>query len=266
MSKKKLISIGIVVLTLVVVIVIAATVGTGNDKNDLTNTTTDSVNGGEAGSSGLQNGVASGNDFVTLGYSAEVTEKSLKVYRDNIFVQELLYPTESNAKFDLAFATEHLLFLNLNFDGKEDICLTISSEDDGFNYYCWLYDATKDEFVFNKELSELKSISVDTENKQIVSKEKNKKGETVYSIYNWKNGKLVKVETKDNAPDNVKDSELGSTTSNSATRPSTNNGGSQGGSSKPNGSTGTLIPGGNNSSGNSGGIVIATENPNEIWY
>lgn len=269
MSKKKLISIGIVVLTLIVVVVIAATVGSngsgsGNILSDGTNAS--GVNGDNGtGSDVLPNGVTPGEDIIVLGYSGEVTEKSLRVYKDNVFVQELTYPNEKDVKFNLAFATQHLLFLDMNFDGKEDICLAVSSENDEFNYYCWLYDTAKDEFVFNKALSGLKSISVDTENKQIVSKEKNKKGETVYSIYDWKNDKLVKVETKDNAPDNVKDSELGSTTSNSATRPSTNNGGSQGGSSKPNGSTGTLVPGGNTPSG-SGGIVIATENPNDIWY
>jgi hypothetical protein len=267
MNKKKLISIGIVVLTLVVVIVIAATVGSndsGNILNDDTNV--NDVNGDGTGSDVLPNGVTpSVDEIILLGYSAEVTEKSLKVYKDNVFVQELVYPTEKDAKFDLAFATQHLSFLDMNFDGKEDICLAVSSNQDGFNYYCWLYDSSKDEFVFNKSLSDLKSISVDSENKQIVSKEKNKKGETVYSIYEWKKDRLVKLETKDSAPDSVKDSELGSTTSNSASRPSTNNGGSQGGSTKPNGSSGVLVPGGNKPSG-SGGVVLATENPNDIWY
>ena len=128
MDKKKLISIGIVVLTIVVVVIIAATSGGNSDPEVLpTETTTVPV---------------TEND-IRIGYSAEVLENSLKVYKDDVFVQELQYPTDHNGKFVLGLAKNHISFLDMNFDGKEDICLTISASGEKYAYYCWIYDTEK---------------------------------------------------------------------------------------------------------------------------
>ena len=263
MSKKKLISIGIVVLTLVVVIIIAATTGSDNSGNSLIGGTNgNSFNGVELGSDSLPNGVTPQlEDVIMLGYSAEVTEKSLKVYSDNIFVQELKYPTDHNGKFVLGFAKNHISFLDMNFDGKEDICLTISASGGKYSYYCWIYDTEKDTFQYNKTLSELTSISLDSEKKQVISTEE-KDGKKVYVIYEWKNGEFEKIETQTKAPEAVKDNVIGSTSSGSTTaRPDKN----QGGGSNS-GLSGAIIPGATKPQGSSGGIVIATENKNDIWY
>ena len=96
MDKKKLISIGIVVLTIVVVVIIAATSG-GNSEPEVipTESTTN---------------IVTEND-IRIGYSAEVLENSLKVYKDDVFVQELKYPTDHNGKFVLGLAKNHIAFL-----------------------------------------------------------------------------------------------------------------------------------------------------------
>ena len=249
MDKKKLISIGIVVLTIVVVVIIAATSGGNGDNPEVipTDSTTTSV---------------IGNDMdIILGYSAEVLEKTLKVYRDDIFVQELTYPTDHNGKFDLEFAKKHILFIDMNFDGKEDICLTISETDGLYSYYCWIYDTKNDSFEYSKSLSSLTLISIDNEKKQVISTEE-KDGKKVYVIYEWKDGEFKKGETQTKEPSAVKDNVLGSTSSsNTTSRPDKNP--SNGNNS---GLSGAVTPGVTNSQGSSGGIVVETENKNDIWY
>ncbi len=246
MDKKKLISIGIVVLTIVVVVIIAATSG-GNSEPEVipTETTTN---------------IVTEND-IRIGYSAEVLENSLKVYKDDVFVQELKYPTDHNGKFVLGLAKNHIAFLDMNFDGKEDICLTISASGEKYSYYCWIYNTEKDEFQYNKTLSSLTSISLDSAKKQVISTEE-KDGKKVYVIYEWKDGEFKKVETKTKAPEAVKDNVIGSTSSGSTTaRPDKNQG-----SGNNSGLSGVIIPGATKPQGSSGGIVIATENKNDIWY
>jgi hypothetical protein len=254
MDKKKLISIGIVVLTIVVVVVIAAMVGTGDNEPEVNITTTSPVQ-----EEPIEN-------VVVLGYSAEVLEKSLKVYKDNIFVQELKYPENSKVKFDLEFAKNHISFIDMNFDGEDDICLSVSSNEDGFGYYCWIFDSKKREFKFNEALSKLTSISLDSEKKQVITTEKNKDGATVYVIYQWKNGELKKLETKNEVSQSIKDKVIGSSSSTSTTSRPTQNNNSQ------SGSTGTMVPGGSNSSGsgssgNGSGIVIVPGSVgNDGWF
>lgn len=247
MDKKKLISIGIVILTIVVVVIIAATSGGNKDPEVIPTdaTTTPPVVENE----------------IILGYSAEVLEKSLKVYKDDVFVQELQYPTDHAGEFVLDYAKNHISFLDMNFDGNEDICLTISASGEKYGYYCWIYDSEKDEFQYNKTLSSLTSISLDSEKKQVISTEE-KDGKKVYVIYEWKDGEFKKLETKTKAPSAVKDNVLGSTSSGNTTsrpdkKPSNSNGG---------GLSGAIVPGTTKPQGSSGGIVVVTENKNDVWY
>lgn len=153
-------------------------------------------------------------DAIRYGYSAEVTATSLKVYKDDVFVQELTYPESKMDTFVLGFAENHIVFQDMNFDGKEDICLTISASKGIYNYCCWIFDVEKGEFVYNETLSGFTSMSLDTENRQVVVTEKN--GETVsYVIYEWVDGELKKVSTKTDLPETVTNSVLGSTSSDS---------------------------------------------------
>lgn len=247
MDKKKLISIGIVVLTIVVVVIIAATSGGNGDDTEIIPSQSTTI-------------PATEND-IRVGYSAEVLENSLKVYKDDVFVQELEYPTDHDGKFVLGLAKNHISFVDMNFDGSEDICLTISASREKYSYYCWIYDTDKDEFQYNKILSSLTSITVDNEKKQIISTEE-KDGKKVYVIYEWKDGEFKKGETQTKEPSAVKDNVLGSTSSgNTTARPDKNQGTSNSG-----GLSGVIIPEATKPQGSSGGVVIATENKNDIWY
>ena len=151
-------------------------------------------------------------DNIRYGYSAEVTSTSLKVYKDDVFVQELTYPENKMDDFVLGFAQNHIAFQDMNFDGNDDICLTISANKGVFNYCCWIFDAEKGEFVYSETLSAFTSIALDTEKKQVVVAEKNGETET-YVIYEWVNGELKKVDVKNELPETVTNTVLGSTSS-----------------------------------------------------
>ncbi|MBR2875715.1 MAG: hypothetical protein IKC01_01105 [Clostridia bacterium] len=162
---------------------------------------------------------------VNGGYSAELTADSLKVYKDEVFVQELLIPENKKTALVLEFAQNHINFKDLNFDGNEDICVSIVSTIDGFEYCCWIFDTEKGEFVYNETLSSLSAITIDETNKQIVSKETNADGEEIYIIYEWNNGDFVKIEEKNEKPDSAEESIIGSQSSNATTsrKPSSSN-------------------------------------------
>lgn len=153
-------------------------------------------------------------DNIRYGYSAEVTSTSLKVYKDDVFVQELNYPDSKMDTFVLGFAQNHIAFQDMNFDGNEDICLTISASNGIFNYCCWVFDVEKGEFVYNETLSSFTSMSLDTVNKQVVVTEKNGDTES-FVVYEWINGELKKVTTKNELPETVTNAVLGSTSSDS---------------------------------------------------
>ena len=153
-------------------------------------------------------------DAIRYGYSAEVTSASLKVYKDDVFVQELTYPANKMDVFVLGFAQNHIAFQDMNFDGNDDICLTVSANNGVFNYCCWIFDSTKGEFVYNETLSGFTSMSLDSVNKQVVVNEKIGDN-TSYVIYEWVNGELKKVATKNELPETVTNTILGSTSSDS---------------------------------------------------
>lgn len=155
-------------------------------------------------------------DNIRYGYSAEVTATSLKVYKDDVFVQELTYPENKLETFVLGFAKNHIAFQDMNFDNNEDICLTISANNGIFNYCCWIFDSSKGEFVYNETLSSFTSMTLDTVKKQIVVSQKIGES-TSYVIYEWVNGELKKIETKNELPETVTNTVLGSTSSDSTT-------------------------------------------------
>ncbi len=210
--------------------------------------------------------VPSTTENKTIGYTAEVTEDYLKVFKDGQEVQKLTYPEEKKKDFLLAFAENHISFKDLNFDGKIDICLAINSLGDGFSYICWL--ATDDEFVYNSEISALKSITIDSAKKHVISTEK-ENDKTIYVVYQWNNGKLEKVSVEDALSDTAENNVLGSVSSNQTTsvnkndsnkNNTTQNNGSS--SNKPNTTQSSNNTG---TQGNSDGISYGKDDGSK-WY
>lgn len=187
---KKLISLFAVLLAVALVVLCFA--GCKNNENNEGETTTTTESN------------------VRYGYSAEVTEDYLKIYKDDVFVQELKIPENKKADFVLGLAQNNVLFQDMNFDSKEDLCLTIAINQGVYNYCCWIFDSAKGEFVYNETLSSFTSIALDTENKQVVVI-----ADDACLVYEWVDGELKKVDTKDELPENLAGNILGSSSSSS---------------------------------------------------
>lgn len=225
-----------ILLALSVVLCFTACKGNGDDST----TTTQPV-------------VNSGNSIG--GYSAEVTENSLKVYKNDVFVEELTYPENKKSNLFLDFAKNHIAFKDMDFDGNLDICVAINQLETGFEYCCWIYDAKADKFVYNETLSSFTSITLDNVNKQVISTVKND-GELSYVVYEWKNGKLEKLQEKDELPETVTDNVIGAVSSNNTTSRNPENSGSQSddkGTSSTTQSQGGASNNNNSTPGNNGG-------------
>ena len=78
----------------------------------------------------------------------------------------------------------------MNFDGQPDFYVAVSSVDGVISYYCWLYNATTNQFEYSIILSALKNISVDAQNHRILTNVKDGDASAVVS-YRWEDGDLV---------------------------------------------------------------------------
>lgn len=230
---------------------------------------------------GNEEGSETPQDVVNVGYSAEVTENSVKVYKDDVFVQELNYPENKKADLVLAFAQNHISFKDLDFDGNLDLCLALSTAEVGFNYCCWIYNATNNEFVYNEQLSAFSSITVDAVNKHIISTEKNAEGASVFVVYEWVDGQLKKLETKDEMPSSAEGNVLGSVSSVDTTSRAPENSGANNNTTSGSGNSGntgntnnqqTDVPTTNgtiveNTTQQTGsGIQLSPDQYGETWY
>lgn len=124
------------------------------------------------------------------GFTAVIGDTEAVVKKDGKEFQTLKYPNNPNVVFDKAYAENHYEFLDMNFDGQPDFYIAISSNNGDVSYYCWLYNATTNQFDYSIILSALKNISVDAQNHRVLSTSKSS-GSTVVFSYHWVDGDLV---------------------------------------------------------------------------
>ncbi len=125
--------------------------------------------------------------------TAEVGETSLKVFKGDTMIEEVMYPKDTDGNFNIDYAKSHIEFVDMNFDGNKDICLAKCVTPYSVLYYCWLYDAATGKFVFSEDLSKLTTISIDKEDKQVISLVHVSAAESYYVCYEWVDGKLKEV-------------------------------------------------------------------------
>ena len=113
-----------------------------------------------------------------------VSENNAMVSYGNGRHQILGYPEGYLDKFDYEYAKEHYDVVDMNFDGVLDVCIAANKKGNDISYYCWVYDAITNSYVYSEELSAIKNISVDAENKQILSVVYDGKTEKV-NAYKW---------------------------------------------------------------------------------
>ncbi len=247
---KKIISISALILVFALIVTVFAAC---NDKPDDEITTTEPTN------------VADNEPFTpTITISRD---SALIAYGDGK-VQKLNFPDGYEKDYDFEYAKEHYDFIDLNFDKVLDISIAIAKNGDEISYYCWLYDSVTNTYIYSKELSALKNISVDADKKQILSSVSNDSKETV-KVYTWVEGKLTELKTygenDETVPpvvnDTIKNNTVGTDkkpSSNSTTKPS----------DKPNNTTKPNKPNkpNNTTKPSNGGIEIATGDPDAGWF
>ena len=168
---KKIISLCSVVLVFALMITVITACGDNTEDN--TTTTQDSEN------------VAAN----TKGFTVEINETTAIVKKDGKEFQTLKFPVNVGMQFDLEYAKKNNAFIDMNFDGEPDLYIAISNVNGVINYYCWIYNATPNQFDYSVILSELKNISVDADNHRILSTVMIDGAEHVFS-YRWVDGQL----------------------------------------------------------------------------
>lgn len=124
------------------------------------------------------------------GFTVEIGDSQAVVKKDGKEFQTLKYPLNTGKTFDKEYAAKNNAFLDMNFDGLPDFYVAIGVENDAVNYYCWLYNATTEQFDYSASLSGLKNISVDSENQVILSNLVIDGKEHVFT-YKWVDGLLT---------------------------------------------------------------------------
>lgn len=124
------------------------------------------------------------------GYTAEINSADALILKDGKEFQTLKYPQGIPHSIDLEYAKDHYEFIDMNFDGNEDFYIAVSNVDGVISYYCWLYNASTNEFEFSASLSALKNISVDSTEQLILSETVFEGGRQI-STYTWEDGSLV---------------------------------------------------------------------------
>ncbi len=181
-------------------------------------------------------------------------------------IQKLNFPEGYENEYDYEYAKEHYDFVDLNFDKVLDISIAIAKNGDEISYYCWLYDSVTNGYVFSKELSALKNISVDADKKQILSSVTDGKNEVV-KVYAWVEGKLTEQKTygengetvPSSVSETIKNNSVGTDkkpSTSTTTKPSNNTTSSNKPTTKPNSTT---KPSG-------GGIQITEGDFDAGWY
>lgn len=125
----------------------------------------------------------------TKGFTVEINETTALVKKDGKEFQTLKFPVNAGMQFDLEYAKKNNAFIDMNFDGEPDFYIAISNVNGVINYYCWIYNATPNQFDYSVILSELKNISVDADNHRILSTVVVDGTEHVFS-YRWVDGQL----------------------------------------------------------------------------
>ncbi|MBG7610668.1 hypothetical protein IU405_00210, partial [Polaribacter sp. BAL334] len=86
--------------------------------------------------------------------------KTINIYSDGILYQKINANKDiENKKFQL---------IDWNFDGFKDITVLNNCGSGGCSYWIWNYAPKYDKYIYNKELSEVLGLEIDTLNKFIV--------------------------------------------------------------------------------------------------
>lgn len=86
--------------------------------------------------------------------------KTITIYSEKKVIQRIIANKE--------YGREEPQLIDWNFDGYKDITVNYNCGSGGCAYWIWNYSPTKKKYIYNKELSEVLGLEIDTANQYIV--------------------------------------------------------------------------------------------------
>ena len=111
--------------------------------------------------------------------------KTILVYSNFIKIQEI-----SANKY---IERKEFRLVDWNFDGYKDISILYNSGSGGSSYWIWNYSPKTRKYYFNKELSEVLGLEIDTEEKAIIFHYSEGYSREYWDTLQYKNNKLTFV-------------------------------------------------------------------------
>ena len=111
--------------------------------------------------------------------------KSIVVYSDKVKIQKIILNIQKHV--------EKLELIDWNFDGYKDISILYNSGSGGSSYWIWNYSPKTRKYYFNKELSEVLGLEIDTEEKAIIFHYSEGYSREYWDTLQYKNNKLTFV-------------------------------------------------------------------------
>ncbi len=108
--------------------------------------------------------------------------KTIIVYSDNIPIQII----EANKEID----QKDFQLIDWNFDGYKDITVRHSCGTGGCSYWIWNYSVENQKYYFNKELSDMLGLEIDSISKYIIFHYRAGWSEEYWDSLQYKNNKL----------------------------------------------------------------------------
>jgi hypothetical protein len=108
--------------------------------------------------------------------------KTINVYSDNILIQKI-----TANKY---FKSNEFQLIDWNFDGAKDITVLYNCGSGGCAYWIWNYSPTTNKFIYNKKLSEVIGLEIDTVDQFIVFHYRTGYSEECWDSLKYVNNKL----------------------------------------------------------------------------
>ena len=110
---------------------------------------------------------------------------SIYVYSDSKCIQKITTKKE--------IESIHFELIDWNFDGHKDISVLSNCGSGGCAYWIWNYIPKSDTYEYNKELSEVLGLEMDSKQKQIIFHYRFGYQDEYWKYYEYKDNKLVYI-------------------------------------------------------------------------
>ena len=110
---------------------------------------------------------------------------SINIYSESKCIQKITTKKDIESK--------HFELIDWNFDGYKDISVLSNCGSGGCVYWIWNYNPNSGTYEYNKELSEVLGLEMDSKQKHIIFHYRFGDQDEYWKYYDYKNNKLVYI-------------------------------------------------------------------------